>query len=207
MNKTTAPSADQLTVPRFTCLTSEAQARKQKVFDMTNEEILAAKNRIIGMRADLFRLSATSGAKKLVGFLNEQEMRVSLDKLDRLLSTLLMTNEEIFDAENLIAGMKVDECLLTKSTDEDELPSLVLEKVPRIVTRFREFNERFGLVTDAEVYQLIDGFVVMVSLAEMVAHRPDCKAKLIHVVQEKTPAFLSKLDEIEQQLFALRQGQ
>ena len=207
MNKTTAPSADQLTRPRFTGLTSEAQARKQQVFDMTNEEILAAKNRIIGMRADLFRLSATSGAKKLVGFLNEQEMRVSLDKLDRVLSTLLMTNEEIFDAENLIAGMKVDECLLTKSTDEDELPSLVLEKVPRIVTRFREFNERFELVTDAEVYELIDGFVMMVSLAEMVAYRPDCKAKLIHVVQEKTPAFLSKLDEIEQQLFALRQGQ
>jgi len=111
-----------------------------------------------------------------------------------------MTNEEILEAEQLIAVVRADLRRIA-STDAEELPAVVLDRATRIYWSLsRQFMRRHELISGAECDDLTMPLAIMVASAERAQRQPDDTAKLVNAVAKQAPRVNSGLDKIEHRL-------
>ena len=117
-----------------------------------------------------------------------------------------VTNEEILEAEKLIAHMRNDLTVLTSTTDVEKLAALVLEKAPPMICSFVRLRPRHRskvFVGTQDLSRFQNGLAVMMALAEMAQRRPDYKAKLIDNVAKQAALVDAILDKVAQVIRAL----
>jgi hypothetical protein len=142
--------------------------------------------------------------------------------IPQLISRGDVTNEEILEAEKLIAHMRNDLTVLTSTTNEEKLIVLLNEKVPRMVGSFWRLyrqNETLKKLPDGLLlirYRLnvfmstqdLSWFQnhvgVMLAIGEMAERRPDYKARLIETVAKNAPLVDAILDKVAQIIRALK---
>jgi len=112
-----------------------------------------------------------------------------------------MTNEEILEAEQLIALVRADLCRIA-STDTERLPAVVLDRVTRMYWSLgRQFMRRHKLISGAEWDELTTPLAKMMACADMAQRpSPDYTAKLVNAVAKQVPLVNSGLDKIEHRL-------
>jgi hypothetical protein len=108
-----------------------------------------------------------------------------------------MTDQEILEAEKLIADMRNDLALIAGTTDADKLAALVLEKAPHMVDSFTQVIQ-LGRVRDYQPMKM--AMAEIFALADMAQRNPDYKAKLIDSVAKQVPIISSGFDKIAQAL-------
>ncbi len=151
--------------------------------------------------------------KKLVDTVKTQVDRVrpvlaeNYDVLEALWVDAPMTNEEILEAEKLIAGIRNDLTVLTGTTDADKLVALAPEKADPMLRSFFQLQRRHRstvLVSVQDLSRFQNGLLIMMALAEMAERRPDYKMKLLDAVAKQAPIVEAILDKTVQTLRELR---
>ena len=157
--------------------------------------------------AELAELMTPEYKKKLIDVVKTQAHRVFpvLSKTYRDLQALWvnapMTNDEILEAQKLIAHMRNDLTVLTSTTDAEKLTALVHEKAMRMIGslgRLRRRHRSTVLVSVDDLSRFQNGLAVMIAMAEMAERRPDYKAKLIEAVTKYAPIVDAILDKVAQ---------
>jgi AcrR family transcriptional regulator len=126
--------------------------------------------------------------------------------IPQLMSRGEVTNEEILEAEKVIAHIRNDLTVLTSTTDVEKLVALVNERFERMICSFGRLRRRdwpnvFMSIQDLSRFQ--NGLAVMMALAEMAQRRPDYKAKLIDSVAKQAALVDAILDKVAQVIRAL----
>jgi hypothetical protein len=118
-----------------------------------------------------------------------------------------MTEEEILEAQKLIADMKNALAVLASATDADKVIALVREKGPRVVDNFEELGQQLRPAVFDENPETLKGLesmamwiVEIMSLTKSAVDLPDDKAKLVARWAEYAPRIMSGLDKIAQAL-------
>ena len=123
-----------------------------------------------------------------------------------------MTNEEILQAQKLVASMREDLSLIAGTTDDaDKLAALIMEKFQSLYDRFSQLG-RWGRATfgsDSDFDSVNYGLATFLALAQMVQRSPDGvdpdtneshKAALVRRVGVRAPLVDATLDKTAQAL-------
>lgn len=119
-----------------------------------------------------------------------------------------MTNEQIEEAQKLIASMRNHLAVLTGTTDANKLAALVLEKRLRILDGFKQLRGRvwrFASPKAVAEFQwtmetVKEELYTIGALAHVAERNPDHKANLVEAVGKKVSSIDAHLDKIEHAL-------
>src|SRR5947207_1658959 len=106
-----------------------------------------------------------------------------------------MTNEQILEAENLLADIKNELSLIGGTTDVEKLLALVLGKMPHMVKSFLQLSrQRPELSGVDDVRKVSDwktvnnALTVILAIGEMAERRPVYREKLSGIVAREASA-------------------
>ena len=91
-----------------------------------------------------------------------------------------MTNEEILEAERLIAGIKSDLAIIAGATNAEEIANLVLEKMPGVVGSVGQLwrDSRAKFESAEEFTRVQNGMAILLAFADMAQREPEYHKKL-----------------------------